>query len=293
MSENKEELEKKSTNEDNVQEEVLEKKVEEPKQEEVKEEQPKIEENKVQDDVSTKTQEQEEVVKDSEEYYDELDYQEKDQAEKVKAKTRSILREILDWVLCFVLAYIVYLNINYFIGSVAGVKQQSMYPTVVDGERVLVVRPWLTFSDLEYGDIVTFEAPIDHKLYIDSADTYPTAQYEQYTGLTQFLYKFMNVNKVNYIKRVIGVAGDHIQIKDGAVYRNGEKLDEPYLRTSVTSPQEEEYSDVVVPEGTVYLMGDNRDSSLDSRTFGCVPLDRVNGCVLCRVWPLNKIGGID
>lgn len=293
MSENKEELEKKSTNEDNVQEEVLEKKVEEPKQEEVKEEQPKIEENKVQDDISKKSQEQEEVVKGSEEYYDELDYQEKDQAEKVKAKTRSILREVLDWVLCFVLAYIVYLNINYFIGSVAGVKQQSMYPTVIDGERVLVVRPWLTFSDLEYGDIVTFEAPIDHKLYIDSADIYPTAQYEQYTGLTQFLYKFMNVNKVNYIKRVIGVAGDHIQIKDGAVYRNGEKLDELYLRTSVTSPQEEEYSDVVVPEGTVYLMGDNRDSSLDSRTFGCVPLDRVNGCVLCRVWPLNKIGGID
>ena len=293
MSENKEELEKKSTYEVNTQEEVLEKKAQEPKQEDVKEEQSKIEENKVQDDVSTKTQEQEEVVKDSEEYYDELDYQEKDQAEKVKAKTRSILREILDWVLCFVLAYIVYLNINYFIGSVAGVKQQSMYPTVVDGERVLVVRPWLTFSDLEYGDIVTFEAPIDHKLYIDSADTYPIAQYEQYTGLTQFLYKFMNVNKVNYIKRVIGVAGDHIQIKDGAVYRNGEKLDEPYIRTSVTSPQEEEYSDVVVPEGTVYLMGDNRDSSLDSRTFGCVPLDRVNGCVLCRVWPLNKIGGID
>lgn len=293
MSENKEELEKKSTDEVNTQEEVLEKKAQEPKQEDVKEEQSKIEENKVQDDVSTKTQEQEEVVKDSEEYYDELDYQEKDQAEKVKAKTRSILREILDWVLCFILAYIVYLNINYFIGSVAGVKQQSMYPTVVDGERVLVVRPWLTFSDLEYGDIVTFEAPIDHKLYIDSADTYPIAQYEQYTGLTQFLYKFMNVNKVNYIKRVIGVAGDHIQIKDGAVYRNGEKLDEPYIRTSVTSPQEEEYSDVVVPEGTVYLMGDNRDSSLDSRTFGCVPLDRVNGCVLCRVWPLNKIGGID
>ena len=293
MSENKEELEKKSTNEDNVQEEVLEKKVEKPKQEEVKEEQPKIEENKVQDDISKKSQEQEEVVKGSEEYYDELDYQEKDQAEKVKAKTRSILREVLDWVLCFVLAYIVYLNINYFIGSVAGVKQQSMYPTVIDGERVLVVRPWLTFSDLEYGDIVTFEAPIDHKLYIDSADTYPTAQYEQYAGLTQFLYKFMNVNKVNYIKRVIGVAGDHIEIKDGAVYRNGEKLDEPYIRTSVTSPQEEKYSDVIVPEGTVYLMGDNRDSSLDSRSFGCVPLERVNGCVVCRVWPLNKIGGID
>ena len=272
MSENKEELEKKTTDDVNQVESVGEKKQEDPKVEE----KPK-----------------DEIVKDSEEYYDELDYQEKDQAEKVKAKTRSILREVLDWVLCFVLAYIVYLNINYFIGSVAGVKQQSMYPTVIDGERVLVVRPWLTFSDLEYGDIVTFEAPIEHKLYIDTEDNLPIAQYEQYTGLTQFLYKFMNVNKVNYIKRVIGVAGDHIEIKDGAVYRNGEKLDEPYIRTSVTSPQEEKYSDVIVPEGTVYLMGDNRDSNLDPRSFGCVPLERVNGCVVCRVWPLNKIGGID
>ena len=272
MSENKEELEKKTTDDVNQVGSVGEKKQEDPKVEE----KPK-----------------DEIVKDSEEYYDELDYQEKDQAEKVKAKTRSILREVLDWVLCFVLAYIVYLNINYFIGYVAGVKQQSMYPTVIDGERVLVVRPWLTFSDLEYGDIVTFEAPIEHKLYIDTEDNLPIAQYEQYTGLTQFLYKFMNVNKVNYIKRVIGVAGDHIEIKDGAVYRNGEKLDEPYIRTSVTSPQEEKYSDVIVPEGTVYLMGDNRDSSLDSRSFGCVPLERVNGCVVCRVWPLNKIGGID
>lgn len=277
MSENKEELEKKTTDDVNQVESVGEK----------KQEDPKVEENKVEE------KPKDEIVKDSEEYYDELDYQEKDQAEKVKAKTRSILREVLDWVLCFVLAYIVYLNINYFIGSVAGVKQQSMYPTVIDGERVLVVRPWLTFSDLEYGDIVTFEAPIEHKLYIDTEDNLPIAQYEQYTGLTQFLYKFMNVNKVNYIKRVIGVAGDHIEIKDGAVYRNGEKLDEPYIRTSVTSPQEEEYSDVIVPEGTVYLMGDNRDSSLDSRSFGCVPLERVNGCVVCRVWPLNKIGGID
>ena len=188
MNENKEELEKKAAESD--------------VQKESKVEDKKVEEKADEENNTTQDKNTEETVKDSEQYYDELDYQEKGQAEKIKAKTRSILREVFDWVLCFVLAYIVYLNINYFIGSVAGVKQQSMYPTVMDGERVLVVRPWLTFSDLKYGDIVTFEAPIEHKLYVGSSEDLPIAQYEQYTGLTQFLYKFMNVNKVNYIKEL-------------------------------------------------------------------------------------------
>lgn len=227
----------------------------------------------------------------SEEYYDDVDYQKKADAKEVKRKTKSVLREILDWVLCFVIAYVIYLVINYFIGSVAGVKQSSMYPTIKDGERVLVCRPWMS-GDFEYGEIVTFEAPIDNKLYFDSDDA--IAQYENYSGLTLFLYKFMNIGKVNYIKRVIGFPGDHIEIKDGEVYRNGEKLEEDYIRTQgSTIVENEEYSDVVVPEGTLYVMGDNRGSSQDSRAFGCIPYDRVNGHVLCRIWPLNKIGSID
>lgn len=282
-SENKEELEKKLQEKEEI--EISEIELAETNQSIVEEENIKIEEET--------TKKLQDVAKDSEEYYDDINYQEKEATEKVKQKTRSVLREILDWVLCFVIAYIIYLNINYFFISTPGVKQDSMYPTVVNGERVLVVRPWLTFSDFEFGDIVTFEAPIDNKLYVNVDPENPVAQYEQYTGLTLFLYDFMDVNKVNYIKRVIGVAGDHIQIKDGAVYRNGEKLEETYIRTSETTSQEDEYSDVIVPEGTVYVMGDNRASSKDSRSFGCVPVDRVNGKVVCRIWPLNKLGAID
>ena len=168
-----------------------------------------------------------------------------------------------------------------------------MYPTIEDGEKVLTIRPWLKGNKFEYGDIITFEAPIDNKLYLDTDETLYTAQYENYTGLTLFLYEFLDVNKVSYIKRVIGLPGDHIEIKDGNVYRNGEKLEEEYLREVKTETQEEEYSDVIVPENTIYVMGDNREQSKDSRSFGCIPYDRVNGYIVCRIWPFSRFGSID
>ena len=116
--------------------------------------------------------------------------------------------------------------------------------------------------------------------------------YSRYT-YTLFLYEFLDVNKVSYIKRVIGLPGDHIEIKDGNVYRNGEKLEEEYLREVKTETQEEEYSDVIVPENTIYVMGDNREQSKDSRSFGCIPYDRVNGYIVCRIWPFSRFGSID
>lgn len=235
----------------------------------------------------------EEVAEDSEKYYDDINYQQKEVTEEVKAKTRSILREVLDWVICFVIAFIVYLLINYFFICAPTVKQQSMHPTIKNNEKVLTIRPWMKGSKFEYGQIITFEAPIDNKLYIDSDETLYTAQYENYTGITLFLYNFLDVNKVSYIKRVIGLPGDHIVIKDGKVYRNDEELKEDYLREDVTNIQEEEYADVIVPEGTIYVMGDNREQSKDSRSFGCIPYSRVNGYVLCRIWPLNKLGSIE
>ena len=237
-------------------------------------------------------QEKEEAPQDSEKYYDDINYQQKEVTEEVKAKTRGILREVLDWVICFAIAFVVYLLINYFFICAPTVKQQSMHPTIKNNEKVLTIRPWMKGSKFEYGQIITFEAPIDNKLYIDSNETLYTAQYENYTGITLFLYNFLDVNKVSYIKRVIGLPGDHIVIKDGMVYRNDERIEEPYLREMNTEIQEQEYADVIVPENTIYVMGDNREQSKDSRSFGCIPYDRVNGYVLCRIWPLNKLGAI-
>ena len=95
--------------------------------------------------------------------------------------------------------------------------------------------------------------------------------------------------KTDFVKRVIGLPGDHVEIKDGAVYLNGEKLDEPYLDEGKrTEPESGLFIDIVVPDGYVYVLGDNRNNSTDSRRFGCIPIDKIEGRAVLRFWPLNK-----
>ena len=97
-------------------------------------------------------------------------------------------------------------------------------------------------------------------------------------------------NSSPLIKRVIGVAGDRISIdgETGAVYRNGEKLDEPYIGGMMrdgTTPQNGMTEEITVPKGMIFAMGDNRHDSLDSRMLGCLSLDNVVGKVLFRIAP--------
>ena len=81
------------------------------------------------------------------------------------------------------------------------------------------------------------------------------------------------------IKRVIGLPGDHIQIKDGSVYVNGEKLEESYISRAV-STESFILNDFTVPEGYYFMMGDNRERSSDSRTLGCIPKNKLEGRVV-------------
>lgn len=305
MDENKEELKKKEDLEEAVEDTVetvegateeVANKVEESAEsveEKVEATDDVVEENVQEAEQVEEEKKEETPEEDSEKYYDDIDYQKNEKIEETKAKTRSVLREVLDWVICFVLAYALYIVLNYFVFSSPQVKQESMFPTIVNGERVFVLRPLLA-GDYKYGDIITFEAPIDNQNYFDDDSVFPVAQYETYTGIRNFLYKVFDYQKVNYVKRVIGLPGDTIEIKDGKVYRNGEELHEDYVRPgNKTTSQVEKYSTVTVAEGTLYVMGDNREQSKDSRTFGCIPEERVNGKVTIRVWPLTKFGSID
>lgn len=210
--------------------------------------------------------------------------------EKKQGKLVKILKEIVEWIICFVVAYIIYLLLNYFIGTISGVKQVSMLPTTREGERLLIQRPTIFKKDLKYGDIITFEAPLEDNVDTDIRNV--LAQYEEHKGIDLFLYDFIGMGKMNYIKRVIGLPGDHIVIgDDGYVYRNDERLEEEYLKDGLTN-QAGNYIDVVVPENAIFAMGDNRYQSKDSRYFGCIPIDKVNGYVICRVWPFTKLGSL-
>ena len=201
-------------------------------------------------------------------------------------KKKSLVREIADWVLCIVAAFILAVTIKYFIFTPTLVKQTSMTPTIKNNERVLINRVVRTFNLPIYrGDIITFEKP--------SWTENGVGVYEETDGLGEFIFHdLLEITKTSFIKRVIGVGGDHVLIKEGNVYVNDQKQNEVYL-DGVKTPRRGDFYDVTVPEGYVFVMGDNRAGSSDSREFGCIPLEKVEGRVKIRIWPLSQIGKID
>ncbi|GAA5502189.1 signal peptidase IB [Deinococcus xinjiangensis] len=180
----------------------------------------------------------------------------------------GLLREVWRvWILGALLP--VYL-VTTFICTIARVDGDSMEPTLQTGQLLLLLkyprwlRAWhLTGDYLHRGDVVIFKAPADSPY-----------SYETVYGLRHRPYN---------IKRVIGLAGDKIEIKDGQISVNGQKLAESYASTEgyVTDQSE------VVPAGKVWVMGDNRrtGASLDSRAYGAVDLRDVAGTANLRLWP--------
>ena len=207
------------------------------------------------------------------------------------------VKEILEWSLCVVIAIILALVIRFFVGAPTIVKQPSMYPTLRQDER-LVLNRWFktTNGELKRGDIVTFESP--SKTFVAGADadlSNPVAEYtkEPKNIFERFTYYVLEIGKTSFIKRVIGLPGEHIKIANNKVFINGEVLSEPYLEKGVlTTSLNGAYIDLVVPEGTVFLMGDNRPKSTDSRCFGCVPISKIESKVWIRFWPLTLFGEV-
>ena len=173
-----------------------------------------------------------------------------------------------------------------------------MYPTLVQDQRLWLNRWGRTTKTLpERGDIITFEAP-SKKMYAESEidQSNPIAKYEnEPTNIFGKFTKYvLEIGKESYIKRVIALPGEHIQIKDGKVYINNNELEENYLQNGiVTDLLGAGFTDLVVPENTLFLMGDNRPESKDCRNFGCIPLEKIESKVAIRIWPLNVFGKVD
>lgn len=142
------------------------------------------------------------------------------------------------------------------------VEGSSMVPTFHNGDRLVISRVHLLFGDIDYNNIIVFNS--------------------------------MNVNEPNtmIIKRVVGLPGDTIEFREQRVYRNGEELDEDYINEVCTDYKCPDQVTTLGPE-EYFVMGDNRNHSLDSRRYGAVTLDHVVGRVVLRYWPLEGIGLID
>ena len=208
----------------------------------------------------------------------------------------STVKEVLEWVYCIIIALVLAMLFRYFIGTPTIVKMESMKPTLEQDQRLWLNRWGRTTKTLpERGQIITFEEPAKLE-YTESEidESNPVAKYEERKGWDWFVRNFLEIGKRSYIKRVIALPGEHVQIKDGKVYINDKELDEPYLQdgivTDVIGPG---FDDFVVPENCVFAMGDNRNHSTDCRAFGCIPLEKIESTVALRIWPLDKWGKVE
>lgn len=216
---------------------------------------------------------------------------------------KSNIKEILEWIACIVVAVTLALIVRYYIGTPTMVQQESMFPTLKENERLWLNRWGRTIHKMpKRGDIITFEAPSTSKVLQEEVDlNNPIAKYdEEPQGIfNKFKYYVLEKGKISYIKRVIALPGEYVEIKDGSVYINGEKLQEDYLQDGVVTDmknglsEENCFTGFTVPENCVYALGDNRTGSKDCRSFGCIPLEKIEGTVLARIWPLSKFGGVD
>lgn len=205
------------------------------------------------------------------------------------------MKDIIEWGYCIVIALVLALLFRYFIATPTIVKQRSMFPTLQENQRLILNRTFrITHKQPQVGDIITFEAPTKDYNKLSADQSNPIATYDRKSkGLfDKFLYNCLEITKTSYIKRVIAVAGEHVKIEDGKVYKNGKLFEEPYLGDDVVTTSEVFY-DFIVPEGYVFAMGDNRGASTDCRILGCIPIEKIEGIVIFRFWPFSVFGKID
>ena len=143
-------------------------------------------------------------------------------------------KDIIEWIICILVAFLYVYLFRYFIGTPTIVQQPSMYPTLQQNQRLILNRWSRTIKEMpKRGDIITFQAPSKISYTPSEYDSNNVvAKYENdpTNWFSKFVFYFLEINKESYIKRVIGLPGDHIQIMDGKVYINGEEFDEPYLQ---------------------------------------------------------------
>ena len=202
-------------------------------------------------------------------------------------------KEIFEWIVCILIALIIVVLIKAFVGFPTVVSGASMDSTLKDKQRLWVSRIGIEIHKYpKRGDIITFEAP--STTYVTKASYNPddvTAEYKNDSkGIGEKIKSSIDIfGETSFIKRVIGLPGDYVEIKNKSVYLNGQALEDA---GTVTDSAEGFFLDVVVPDGYVYVLGDNREVSGDSRRFGCIPIDKIEGKAVFRFWPLNKLGKV-
>lgn len=163
----------------------------------------------------------------------------------------DIKGDIKEWIQAILIAVVLSIIIRMFLFETTLVYGSSMLPTLHHRDRVIINKLIYRLDSPSNGDIVVFKNPDN--------------------------------NKENYVKRVIGVAGDTVEIIDGKLYVNDELLDEDYIN----EPIQGDFPKMEIPADTIFVLGDNRNHSQDSRIVGSIPKDNMIGKAQLRIWPLS------
>ena len=179
---------------------------------------------------------------------------EQDQVQKL-----PLAFELKSWFRDILLAIAIAIFIVIFIVQPVKVEGTSMQPQLADQDRIFVNRFIYRFKEIDRGDVVVFWYPKDQTK--------------------------------SFIKRVIGVPGDSVEIRRGAVLINDELIEEPYLKREFRDSQS--FNKVVVPDGEYFVLGDHRDSSNDSRSWGFVDKSLIYGKAIFSYWPVSHVGMVE
>ncbi|WP_314111057.1 signal peptidase I [uncultured Granulicatella sp.] len=175
----------------------------------------------------------------------------------------SIVSIIWSWIWSFIVAFIIVGAVYIFLGRPFTVSGASMYPTLHNGDRMILSK----IGDINRFDVVVLKAPDEN---------------------------------VEYIKRVIGMPGDTLELKQGVLYINGKKIEQPFINTEALQKQTVFIDDFTlqsltgetkIPEGKYFVMGDNRGVSRDSRMIGLIDRKAIEGKAVFTIWPMNQFGG--
>jgi signal peptidase I len=160
------------------------------------------------------------------------------------------------------------------------IPSESMLPTIEVNDRVMVNKLAYNWGEPQRGDIVVFRDPREEEV----EESLPEAVIRSVLEAVGIRTR----GRDDLIKRVIGLPGELVEVKDNHVVINGVPLDEPYVAADSFMPDEPA---ITVGDNEVFVMGDNRNASFDSRRFGPIPLDDLVGQAFVTIWPLAHFGG--
>jgi signal peptidase I len=178
--------------------------------------------------------------------------------ERLEQRRKRRFSSTMEWVIVIAAAVLVAVLLRTFVVQTFYIPSDSMVPTLQKNDRVVVNKLSYHLHDVHRGDIVVFTTPPG-----------------------------VNKSFKDLVKRVIGLPGETVEARRGKVSINGKQLNESYLPADVTTS---DFGPVRVPPDTLWVMGDNRGDSEDSRFFHAIPQKTVVGRVFVRIWPLNRLG---